>query len=105
MSSRSHEYFFVDHFFMTQLGTSYPCRHTQVTLFPSPTMANPNANNVSSLFLFPVRESSLVTCYVSATPPTFSPPASESFFVTCHVSKLTNPLLPPPPLHDLTPPF
>src|SRR5713226_2654450 len=90
-------------FFTTQLGTSYPRRHTQVTLFPSSTMVNPNTNNGSSLFLFPVGESLLVMCYVSATPPTFSPPAGESLFVTCHISKLTNPFLPLSPLQDMSP--
>src|SRR5258707_15395092 len=30
--------------------------------------------------------------------PPFLPPGSESSFVRCHVSKLTNPLLPLPPL-------
>src|SRR5260370_29815508 len=32
-----------------------------------------------------------------------SPPESEPSFVTCHVPKLTNPLLPLPPLHLVSP--
>src|SRR5258707_4320419 len=36
-------------------------------------------------------------------PPTSSPPGSESSFVMCHVSKLTNPLLPLPPLQKVSP--
>src|SRR5216684_187983 len=37
------------------------------------------------------------------TPPSSSPPASESSLVTCHASKLTNPLLPLPPLQLVSP--
>src|SRR5258707_707953 len=37
------------------------------------------------------------------TPPSSSPPASESSLVTCHASKLTNPLLPLPPLQRVIP--
>src|SRR5258707_306752 len=37
------------------------------------------------------------------TPPSSFPPASESLFVTCHASKLTNPLLPLPPLQFVSP--
>src|SRR5229473_2253992 len=36
-------------------------------------------------------------------PPSSSPPASESSLVTCHASKLTNPLLPLPPLQRVSP--
>src|SRR5260370_523402 len=36
-------------------------------------------------------------------PPSSSPPVSESSFVTCHVSKLTNSLLPLPPLQSVSP--
>src|SRR5258708_7310438 len=36
-------------------------------------------------------------------PPSSSSPGCESLFVTCHVSKLTNPLLPLPPLQDVSP--
>src|SRR5713226_407012 len=36
-------------------------------------------------------------------PPSSSPPASECSFVTCHVSKLTNSLLPLPPLQEVSP--
>ncbi len=36
-------------------------------------------------------------------PPSSSLPASESSFVMCHVSKLTNPLLPLPPLQRVSP--
>src|SRR5258708_8382169 len=36
-------------------------------------------------------------------PPSSSPPLRESSFVTCHVSKLTNPLLPLPPLQRVSP--
>src|SRR5713226_7499618 len=35
-------------------------------------------------------------------PPSSSPPGCESSFVTCHISKLTNPLLPLPPLQDVS---
>src|SRR5712692_5518404 len=35
-------------------------------------------------------------------PPSSSPPVGECSFVTCHVSKLTNPLLPLPPLQRLS---
>src|SRR5260221_716507 len=37
------------------------------------------------------------------TPPSSFPPASESSFVMCHASKLTNPLLPLPPLQLVSP--
>src|SRR5258707_14375219 len=37
--------------------------------------------------------------------PSSSPPESESSFPTCHVSELTNPLLPLPPLQDVSPRF
>src|SRR5258708_2981555 len=37
------------------------------------------------------------------TPPSSFPPASESSFVTCHALKLTNPLLPLPPLQLVSP--
>src|SRR5260370_434693 len=37
-----------------------------------------------------------------SAPPSFSPPASESSFVMCQVSKLTNLLLPHPPLQFVT---
>src|SRR5258708_568155 len=37
------------------------------------------------------------------TPPSSFPPASEFSFVTCHASKLTNPLLPLPPLQLVSP--
>src|SRR5258707_14001756 len=36
-------------------------------------------------------------------PPSSSPPESESSFPTCHVSELTNPLLPLPPLQQVSP--
>src|SRR5258707_1273992 len=36
-------------------------------------------------------------------PPSSSTATSESSFVTCHVSKLTNPLLPLPPLQEVSP--
>src|SRR5216684_2095024 len=36
------------------------------------------------------------------TPTSSSPPASKSSFVTCHVSKLTNPLLPLPPIQEVS---
>src|SRR5229473_1167317 len=36
-------------------------------------------------------------------PPSSSPPASESSFAMCHTSKLTNPLLPLPPLQLVSP--
>src|SRR5712692_9318487 len=36
-------------------------------------------------------------------PPSSSPPVGESSFVTCHVSKLTNSLLPLPPLQSVSP--
>src|SRR5258707_15867766 len=36
-------------------------------------------------------------------PPSSSPPVDESSFVTCHVSKLTNSLLPLPPLDLVSP--
>src|SRR5258708_1572823 len=36
-------------------------------------------------------------------PPSSSPPESESSFVMCHASKLTNPLLPLPPLQLVSP--
>jgi len=36
-------------------------------------------------------------------PPSFSPPDGESLFVTCHILKLTNPLLPLPPLQQVSP--
>src|SRR5258708_14079325 len=36
-------------------------------------------------------------------PPSSSPPASESLFAMCHASKLTNPLLPLPPLQLVSP--
>src|SRR5216684_3125648 len=61
----------------------------------------------SSLFL-PSSKSVLV-CDVprfEAHQPTFpssSPPVSESSFMTCHVSKLTNSLLPLPPLQSVSP--
>src|SRR5713226_6990951 len=35
--------------------------------------------------------------------PSSFPPGSESSFVTCHVSKLTNSLLPLPPLQSMSP--
>src|SRR5229473_1965562 len=35
-------------------------------------------------------------------PPSSSPPGCESSFVTCHVSRLTNTLLPLPPLQDVS---
>src|SRR5260370_1334440 len=35
-------------------------------------------------------------------PPSSSPPASKSSFVTCRISKLTNPLLPLPPLQEVS---
>src|SRR5260370_13684037 len=35
-------------------------------------------------------------------PPSSSPPVGESSFVTCHVSKLTNSLLPLPPLQPVS---
>src|SRR5260370_16008802 len=41
----------------------------------------------------------------SPAPPSFSPPARECSFVTCHVSKLTNPLLPLPPLQEVSTPL
>src|SRR5229473_3201995 len=37
------------------------------------------------------------------TPPSSSPPVGESSFVSCHVSKLTNLLLPLPPLQQMSP--
>src|SRR5258708_12411601 len=36
-------------------------------------------------------------------PPSSSPPASESLFAMCHALKLTNPLLPLPPLQLVSP--
>src|SRR5216684_1380278 len=36
-------------------------------------------------------------------PPSSSPPVGESLFVSCHISKLTNPLLPLPPLQQVSP--
>src|SRR5260370_14434779 len=36
-------------------------------------------------------------------PPSSSPPVGESSFVSCHVSKLTNLLLPLPPLQQVSP--
>src|SRR5260221_3668566 len=36
-------------------------------------------------------------------PPSSSPPVGESSFVSCHVSKLTNLLLPFPPLQQVSP--
>src|SRR5229473_1396488 len=65
----------------------------------------------SSLFL-PSSESLLATCLVSdvpcfeahqPAPPSSSLPVGESSFVTCHVSKLTNLLLPLPPLQLMSP--
>ena len=46
-----------------------------------------------------------VPCFEAHQPafPSSSPPVSESSFVTCHVSKLTNPLLPLPPLQLVSP--
>src|SRR5260221_12571364 len=38
-------------------------------------------------------------------PPSSSPPVGESSFVTCQVSKLTNSLLPLPPLQLVSPHF
>src|SRR5216684_3177195 len=61
----------------------------------------------SSLFL-PSSESVLVydvPCFEAHQPtlPSSSPPVGESSFVTCHVSKLTNSLLPLPPLQLVSP--
>src|SRR5260370_1372018 len=61
----------------------------------------------SSLFL-PSSESSLVSDLPSFVAhqlllPSSSPPVSESSFVTCHISKLTNLLLPLPPLQLVSP--
>src|SRR5258708_3084844 len=36
-------------------------------------------------------------------PPSSSPPIGESSFVSCRISKLTNPLLPLPPLQQVSP--
>src|SRR5258708_26156256 len=42
---------------------------------------------------------------VAVTPSSSSPPVDESLFVTCHISKLTNSLLPLPPLQLVSPRF
>src|SRR5260370_455010 len=48
---------------------------------------------------------SLFPCFKAhqPVPPSSSPPVGESSFVSCHVSKLTNPLLPLPPLQLVSP--
>src|SRR5713226_7978036 len=61
----------------------------------------------SSLFL-PSSECVLacnVPCFKAhqPAPPSSSPPVGESSFVSCHVSKLTNLLLPLPPLQLVSP--
>src|SRR5258708_25494849 len=57
----------------------------------------------SSLSCPPASEPSDVPCFQAHkwTPPSSSPPVGESSFATSHVSKLSNPLLPLPPLMRL----
>src|SRR5258708_7129793 len=77
---------------------------------------HPTSHALSSLFLPSALSSSLFFFLMIRRPPRStlfpyttlfrslpsSPPASESLFVTCHVSKLTNLLLPLPPLQKVS---
>src|SRR5258708_27676998 len=69
-------------------------------MFPSSPMR-------SSLSCPPASEPSDEPCFQAHewTPPSSSPPVGESSFATCHVSKLSNPLLPLPPLQLVSPRF
>ncbi len=97
--------FFVDFFFATQLNTC-PC-HTQVTLSLHHHILFPSSQT-RSFSSFPSSWWVVICdmlCFQAHQPASLSssPPASESSFVTCHVSKLTNLLLPLPPLQFVSP--
>src|SRR5713226_8770010 len=68
-------------------------------------------NSTTHPFLFLPSRMSVFICDMPCfqahqpAPPSSSPPGCESSFVMCHVSKLTNPLLPLPPLQQVSPLF